>query len=245
MTTGEYEEIIEPVKSRRTFEEVSNRLKELIFDGTFKPGQKLPSEASLAALFRVGRQSVREALRILELSGFITVRVGVKGGPVIEDTVQSKMAGLFLDAFKFDKVSVRDLMAARRAIETVVLDFVFRNADRSDIRLLRDNINRARTKLDSGRLAIEENIDFHRLLAKASKNHVFVIVMESILTVFFDFRSKLSAAGGISRSREITGLHEDLVAAIVAKKKRKARALIERNIDKACEILLANPVAGA
>jgi GntR family transcriptional repressor for pyruvate dehydrogenase complex len=242
MNPEDYTSIIEPIRNTRTFEEVSNRLKELIFNGTFKPGQRLPSEASLAKLFQVGRQSVREALRVLELSGFITIRAGVKGGPVIEDTVQSKMAGLFLDAFKFDKVSLKDLMAARRAIEALVLDFVFENADRSDIRRLRDNTAQAKAKLDSGRLAIEENIDFHRLLAKASGNHVFMIVMESILTVFFDFRSKLSAAGGIDRSRKIVQLHEEMVEAIVKKKKRKAVALMADNIDKASEILMANQV---
>jgi len=240
LVAEDYGSVIEPVRTTRTFEEVSNRLKELIFNGTFKPGQRLPSEASLARLFRVGRQSIREALRILELSGFITIRAGVRGGPVIEDTVHNKIAGLFLDAFKSDKVSLKDLVVSRKAIEKDVLDLIFVNANRGDLNLLRDNVRQARTKLEKGRLAIEENLEFHRLLARASKSHVFMIVMESILAVFFDFRSKLSAVGGIERSREITRLHEEMIGAIAAKKKRKAVALMELNIDKANEILTAN-----
>jgi GntR family transcriptional repressor for pyruvate dehydrogenase complex len=242
MDEEEYESVIGPVKTTRTFEEVSSRLKELIFDGTFKPGQRLPSEGSLARLFRVGRQSIREALRVLELSGFITIRAGVRGGPVIEDTVHNKIAGLFLDAFKSDKVSLGDLVASRKAIEKDVLGFVFANADRRDIKRLKDNVQQAKAKLEKGQLAIEENIEFHRLLARASGNHVFVILMESILAVFFDFRSKLSVAGGIEMSREITALHEEMIRAIAMKKKRKAVALMESNIDKTNEILTTNIV---
>jgi len=58
--------VFTPLKNPRTFEEVSNRIKKLIFDGVFKPGDKLPPEIEIAQQFNVGRQSIREALRILE-----------------------------------------------------------------------------------------------------------------------------------------------------------------------------------
>jgi len=61
--------IFTPIKSKRAFEEVSSRIKELIFEGVLKPGDKVSSEGELAKQFNVGRQTVREALRILELSG--------------------------------------------------------------------------------------------------------------------------------------------------------------------------------
>jgi GntR family transcriptional repressor for pyruvate dehydrogenase complex len=236
----DYESLIEPIKSKRTFEEVSNRLKELIFQGVLRPGHKLPSENALAQMFQVGRQSVREALRVLELSGFITVRGGVKGGPVIADTVLSKIADLFLNAFKFNKVSLEDFVTARCAIERSVLDSLFKNADRSDIESLRNNIREANAKQNEGKLAFEENIDFHRLLAKASKNFIFSIVMESLLTVLSDFRSKLTAVGGIERSRQVTEIHEAILEAIVAKKKRKAIALIDEDLSTLTELLVGN-----
>jgi len=53
-----------PVENKRTFEEVSSKIKALVFEGVLKPGDKLPSEAQLAKQFKVGRQTVREALRI-------------------------------------------------------------------------------------------------------------------------------------------------------------------------------------
>jgi GntR family transcriptional regulator, transcriptional repressor for pyruvate dehydrogenase complex len=235
----DYKILIEPIRNRRTFEEVSDKLKELIFDGTLKQGQQLPSEHALAKLFKVGRQSVREALRILELSGFIKVRAGVKGGSVIEGTVLSKMTGLFLDAFKFHKVSLEDCMIARKAIEVSVLDYVIRNADESDIRSLQENIMTAKMKLRANDHAYEENVDFHRILARASKNFTFCIVMESIMAVFADFKSRAVAVSP-EQSRIIIEGHEALVKALVAKKKKLAVSLLENDLENARNILLGN-----
>jgi GntR family transcriptional regulator, transcriptional repressor for pyruvate dehydrogenase complex len=235
----DYKTLIEPIKNKRTFEEVSEKLKELIFDGTLNPGQQLPSEHALAKLFNVGRQSVREALRILELSGFITVRAGTKGGSVIEGTMLSKMTGLFLDAFKFHKVSLEDCMTARKAIEASVLDSVIRNADETDIRNLQENIMMAKKKLRSNHHAYEENVDFHRILARASKNFTFCIVMESIMAVFSDFKSR-AAAVSPEQSKIIIKGHEALIDAIVAKEKKLAVNLLEKDLANARNILLGN-----
>jgi len=59
-------QLFKPIRGKRTFEEISSEIKRLIFDGVLKPGDKLPSEIELAKMFAVGRQSVREALRLLE-----------------------------------------------------------------------------------------------------------------------------------------------------------------------------------
>jgi GntR family transcriptional regulator, transcriptional repressor for pyruvate dehydrogenase complex len=234
-----YKSLIQPVKNRRTFEEVSNRIKELIFDGTFKPGERLPSESSLAELFSVGRQSVREALRVLERSGFISVKTGVKGGPVIEDTVHRRIAGLFLDAFRFNKVSLEDYTAALRTVEVSMIEFVFSHADESDLEGLADNIRTAREVLATGVAASDENIDFHRLLAKSSRNYIFSIVIEAVLAVLSDFRSKLAVSAGVELSREITDLHEEELKAIVARRKRRMAALIAKDLDITTQILMS------
>lgn len=225
----DYETLIEPVKNKRTFEEVSERLKELIFNGTLRPGQKLPSEVALAQLFHVGRQSVREALRVLEISGFITIRPGVKGGALIEGTMLSKLSGLFLDTFKLNRISLEDIMAARKVIEVSVLDFAFKNAGKDDITALRNNVMTARQKLDSNRSAYDEHIEFHRLLAKASNNYTFSVVMEIILAVFSDFMTRHGLLS-LEESRQIVSLHEGVVDALAAKKKTRAAEFLKKDL---------------
>ena len=79
-------ELFTPIKRMRTFEEVSSKIKEQIFEGAIKPGDKLPSETQLAGQFKVGRQTIREALRLLERSGFITIQ---KGGGTYDTFLQA------------------------------------------------------------------------------------------------------------------------------------------------------------
>ena len=198
--------IFHPYKNRRSFEEISNEIKALIFEGVFKPGHKLPSETEIARQFNVSRQTIREAMRILELSGFITIRRGVKGGPVIQDTVEGRISNLFVEGFKFRRISLEELTIARFDIERAMLQHVFKNADTKDIENLKENILKARMKLDNAIIAFEENIDFHKLLARASKNYVYIILVESLMAVVSDFRSRLESVG-IERSRRVTIYH--------------------------------------
>jgi DNA-binding FadR family transcriptional regulator len=59
-----------PIKDLRTVNEISTKIKDLIFSGVLKPGDRLPSEVKLAQQLNVGRQTIREALRLLKISGF-------------------------------------------------------------------------------------------------------------------------------------------------------------------------------
>src|SRR5213083_1201569 len=61
---------------RRLHEDVAEQLRDAILDGRFRAGTKLPPERELAAEFRVNRTSVREAIKVLEGLGLVTVRQG-------------------------------------------------------------------------------------------------------------------------------------------------------------------------
>lgn len=230
-------QLFKPIRGKRTFEEISSEIKRLIFDGVLKPGDRLPSEIELAKMFAVGRQSVREALRLLELSGFLNIRRGVKGGPVVEDTLFNKMGNLFLNAFKFKKISLEDLTKARIEIEKSVLLYAIENADVEDLKSLKSNIRKAKSTLRKGNPAFEENIDFHRLLARSSKNHVFLLVMESILAVLSDFTSRVNYVG-LDRSREVTLCHEKILRAIQAKDREEATRVLEDHLKEVRRILV-------
>ncbi|TET90161.1 MAG: FadR family transcriptional regulator [Desulfobacteraceae bacterium] len=220
--------IFAPIKRTRTFEDVSDKIKQLIFDDVLKPGEKLPSEAQLAQQFGVGRQTVREALRLLEISGFITIHRGGSGGPIIKDTILNRISDLFLDAFRIKKVTLAELTVARLEIEKVVLNHVIDNVEESDIRSLQKNVAEARKKIDNNIVATEENIQFHILLAQASRNHVFFIVVESIMAIVGDFLSRIGP--DVETSDNVVSYHEDIVKAIAEKKRTKAINLLEQHL---------------
>jgi len=234
--------VFTPIKSPRTFEEVSNQIKKLIFDGVFKPGDKLPSEIEIAQQFNVGRQSIREAMRILELSGFITIQKGGGGGAIIKDTISSTISELFLDAFQMEKITIEELTIARFEIEKIVLKYAIENADESDIESLEKNICETREKIENNILAVDENIRFHKLLAKASKNHLFVIVVEAVTTAIRHFMSELGGSDSESsdsekwynenmmNSKNTIAYHEDILNAVIEKKLDVAIDILENHL---------------
>ena len=233
--------VFTPIKSPRTFEEVSNQIKKLIFDGVFKPGDKLPSEIEIAQQFNVGRQSIREALRILELSGFITIQKGGGGGAIIKDTISNTISELFLDAFQLERITIEELTIARFEIEKIVLKYTIEKADKSDIESLQQNIQAAREKIENNNPAVDENIRFHKLLARASKNQLFVIVVEAVTAAIRHFLSGLGPDAETSdsekwynesmmNSKNTLAYHEDILNAIVAKKLDLAIDILEDHL---------------
>ena len=76
---------------RRLHEDVAEQLRDAIFDGRFQPGEKLPPERELAEQFEVNRTSIREAIKVLEGQGLVSVRHGdgVTVQPLVDATLDS------------------------------------------------------------------------------------------------------------------------------------------------------------
>jgi len=220
--------IFTPVENRRTFEKVSSKIKTLVFDGVLKPGDRLPSEAELAKQFNVGRQTVREALRILELSGFIRVQKGFGGGPIIKDTILANVTNLLLDAFRMEKISVEEFTAARLMVENGILNYAVDNADDQDVKDLQENLAKAKGLIARKQLATDVNFEFHALLARASKNAVFVILERAINAIHRNLRSRRSA--DFKTSKNATQAHEKILGAFIKKDREKAINLLEQHI---------------
>ena len=69
---------LSPVRRRKLYEEIVDRLEALMLDGTLAPGDQLPSERELMVTFQVGRTAVREALFALSRMGLISLQNGAK-----------------------------------------------------------------------------------------------------------------------------------------------------------------------
>ena len=244
--TGRAATFFQPIKQKRAFDEVSGEIKRLIFKGVLKPGDRLPSETELATRFEVGRQTIREALRLLELSGFIRMQKGGVGGPLVVDTILNTISNSFLDAFQMGRITIDELTLARLAIEKMVLENLLKDKpDQADIEALRENVSQARAKMDGGVQAYEENTQFHKLLARASKNHLFIILVESIMTVVAHFRSILDADPELT-SRTIKA-HEQIIDALVKHNRKRAVMVLETHlmgIGERFKELAGNPKRG-
>ena len=76
-----------PVKQDRIAVAIVNQLKAAILSGRFKPGERMPTERELTEQFQVSRVVVREAIRELEIKGFVKILQGPSGGAYVTDLV--------------------------------------------------------------------------------------------------------------------------------------------------------------
>jgi GntR family transcriptional regulator, transcriptional repressor for pyruvate dehydrogenase complex len=221
--------IFVPVRSKRTFEDVSSQIKKLIVEGVLQPGDKLPPEGVLSGQFNVGRQTVREALRILELSGFISVQKGFGGGSVVRNNVLKRTSGLLLDALQMEKVGLKEFTAARLLIEKAILNEAMDRADGRDIRDLQRNVAESKALIRKGKFATDVNVEFHSLLAKASKNRIYVLFERTINDMHLDLRRQRSP--NFATDQAAAQAHGEILEALIKKDRDRANRLLERHIS--------------
>lgn len=222
--------LFEEFKSQRTFEGISNKIKDLIVQGHLKPGDKLPSENELAQRFHVGRQTIREALRYLELSGFIQVKRGGQGGPVIANTILDRLKDGLLDALQMKDVSLTNITQVRSELENLILRHAHHHHDHQDIDELRKNISRAQEKIDNGQQAFEENVQFHIILARASKNPVYALLMKVVMAIVSDSLRILTP--DLTISKRVVDSHRVLLQALLNKDLDQAESILKEHLSE-------------
>jgi GntR family transcriptional regulator, transcriptional repressor for pyruvate dehydrogenase complex len=172
------------IKSRRLSDSVVSQIKKSIISGTYRPGDKLPSEKELMEIFNVSRGSLREALRALEQFGFIVVKAGASGGAYVTGEGMKSLANRLYDIMLMEQVSFEEILQVRQLIEPGMARLAAENRTDENISELED-LNLAReTAIKAGKIHIIVNIDFHQALAKATKNKMVCLLIDAIALIF-------------------------------------------------------------
>jgi GntR family transcriptional repressor for pyruvate dehydrogenase complex len=170
--------MLEPVKKKRLYEEIMSQIRTLILDGKFHAGDKLPSERELAIKLNVARSSVREALRALELLGYLESRQGE--GTFIKNRSSNEMIESMAYFILKEKDTLDDMFEVREIMECETVYLAALRATEEDIDRLEQIIQRACGSIKAGMMPLVEDIEFHYALAEASKNEVLLSVMNTI-----------------------------------------------------------------
>ncbi len=175
-----------------------------------KPGTQLPPEAKMLQEYRVGRGSLREALRILEVHGLISIKPGPRGGPTV-DRVRTqnfgRMASLY---FQMDGVTFRELIEARLTMEPLLAR---RAAEVGDPELLAELAGYEHVARSDDEYLVQAG-GFHQLVAIMSGNRIMSLFGQSLADVVRDRMN--DSLYPKSRRREVFGAHGDIARAIIA-----------------------------
>ncbi len=171
---------------RRSKEDVTAKLlatfKQLISEGTLAPGARLPAEREMASSLRVSRGSLRQVLKMLEIMGVVSQRVG--DGTYLNAPAPSILAEPMELLILLDGISFEELMDARLIVEPELAARAAARATPEHLIVLRDALSGMEESGNTHARFIEEDLRFHRSIFEMADNRVcsimFSIVHESL-----------------------------------------------------------------
>ena len=222
--------VFEPIRQRRAFEEICERIRDQLAAGALKPGDKLPPERELAKQLGVGRSALREALRSLEFAGIVRLQKGVKGGAFIRQGDPGGMRQVVEDMMNLGSITLDELTEARLYIQDVVVRLACERATEADLEAIRRNIDKTEEMTRTGRFLerVECSREFYRLLAAATHNQVVSMIVESLTDILMKFIRVRVKAGGKSQPR------------LVETRRQFLKTLSARNAEKAAREMSAH-----
>jgi len=219
------------IRTPRAFEEIADQIRKELSDRRLRAGDRLPPERTLAEQFGVSRNTLREALRSLENAGLLRLQKGASGGAFVrESTGEAIITGL-RDMFHLGAISPEHLTEARVLIESIVVRAACERATPEDIEALNANISLAEGASRDKRDFYDQaaiHLEFHRIIARATKNPVMVIVMEALVDVMQHFIREI----GQQRNPWVIPSRRRFMRHLEAGESDKAVAEMEQHLDR-------------
>jgi GntR family transcriptional repressor for pyruvate dehydrogenase complex len=216
------------VRRVRSFDDVVAQLREAILAGHVEQGQRLPGERELSQIFGVSRPTVREALRSLEASGVIEIRLGKSGGAFAITPASTVVGDAVATLINHEGASLRDLAEFRLSFEPENAWLAAQRADEQEIALLMSLVRDAREATagpESWEAINEIDARWHEALARATKNTLRIGISQGIRdAVMHQIRALKPTA-----EQHATSIPRDLA--------RVTRAVTERRPDDAREAM--------
>ncbi len=181
------------ITPHRAFEDIADQIRGLVASGRLRPGDRLPPERELAALFNVSRNTLREALRALELAGMIEARKGASGGAFVRPGNASVVVGGLRDLFHLGAITPEHLTEARTWLSGLVVRVVCERATADDLAALDANVEAATQADADGDFDRRQHLhrEFHLILARATRNPIIAITMEGVMEVMGHFIARI------------------------------------------------------
>jgi len=207
-------------------EAIAGQLIRLIMDGRLKAGDQLPTESELAKQFRVGRGSVREALKALCVVGLVRVERGK--GTFINEPSSYFMGPISLG---FDPRSeIASLIDARILVEVKIAGLAARNAKPEDVRAIESYLQKMRLAMapEQTEVFLDADIGFHFAIAGASQNRILAQFLTLIRNLMQDWINTGLQVPGLSE--KAVQDHVQIFEAIAARRPISAAKAMRRHL---------------
>jgi GntR family transcriptional repressor for pyruvate dehydrogenase complex len=221
--------MLEPVKKIRLYESIVQQIQHLILKGELKPGDKLPPERDLSERLNVSRTSMREALRSLEMMGYLHSKVGTGGGTYVQAISLDNMISPFSQLLLRNDEFIVELLELRLFIEIEVARLAAIRRTEEDLENMQAAIQQMEDEIKAGGTGLFGDNAFHRSLATAANNRV----IQQLLIMCGDLQEverEEHLAGTEGEPVRASNQHKEILEAIKNKDDEKAAQIMSSHI---------------
>lgn len=219
--------LFESINTKKNYEQIIEQIQEMIMDGTFKSGDKLPPERELTTKLGVSRTSLREALKALEVLGLIESKQGE--GSYISNNISSTILKSISIAYKLSNGTVENILELRHSLEIQAVRSAALKATAEQIEELEDIVEKmANTNDEDDQSKLD--IEFHNKLIGTMNNVIFQIIADSVSNLMRPF---------IKSIREIYSKNDQELKTyyFVEQHRNIINAIKERDPEKAVNVM--------
>jgi GntR family transcriptional regulator, transcriptional repressor for pyruvate dehydrogenase complex len=237
----------EPYREIRQYEYVLEKIKGLMASGVLRPGDRLPSERELSGRLGVGRASIKEAFRILEILGLIKVKHG-------DGSYINKVQYQFFESFGnaaslFGELTAETMdgfLEFRSTWEIKCAVLAAKNATEEDIKMMDIEIRRMEKSARNETEFKAADINFHNFMCIASKDKSIMLVVQGLRNILITFFNNVYplVCSDEKLSQEAYAAHDNILQAIkhhdeeAAVQAMEAHLLVARhNLMRSCNML--------
>ncbi|MER3554410.1 MAG: FadR family transcriptional regulator [Meiothermus sp.] len=216
-------------------EQLAQELEKLLQEGVWGPGVQIPPERELAQRFGVSRASVRDALRILELYGWLEIRQG-EGTRVASSAVGF---GRRLRTRLHEPSFVSELFELRRILEPTVAALAAERAEAEDLEKLEGLLKQQKEATKDLHKFLELDLSFHKALAECAHNGLLVEVLQLLVVELR--QTRLSATARRFRPLNTLREHRRIVSAVRKGDAEEAQAAMLAHLSTVERSAFAEP----
>jgi GntR family transcriptional repressor for pyruvate dehydrogenase complex len=216
---------------------VAGRLRDRILRGELGDGDLLPKEDELREEFPVSKPSMREALRILETEGLVTVRRGNQGGAVVHRPTAANAAYTLAIVLSGQRVTIADVAASLREVEPACAALCAARGDRHEALLptLRQLQDDALAAVDDLVAVTNLSRRFHETVVELCGNRTLILVVGALEALWSAHETAWAARTvrtsdpesiPLESRREALAVHGEIIDLIAAGDANKVRELV-------------------
>jgi DNA-binding FadR family transcriptional regulator len=220
------------IARRRTLkrsEVIAHDLARYIVEANLPAGSMLPHEKEMIEQLGVGRTTLREALRILETRGVLTIRSGPGGGPVVRHPEPSDLTEALTLILQFQRATLMEVMVAREWLEPTTARMAAVTITKAEVGRLREINEEIEANIESNEAIGLANHRFHSAIAAACGNLVVRTFTETLLTVSEGGSNDLNHSPAFRRS--VVADHYEIIDALDAKDPDRAEEAMRKHVS--------------